>query len=151
MRGCWSRWRRGNNGVLASPLFLFNLWLDGFDEVFRGSVFGIDEGDVGRGAGRRVDGEDDQRAFDNFWNCVDGIAAEKQELAGAKFHGIAAVDHEFAAALDHLEIFASGFMEGRRGRPVDAKEARTGCWFVGEANVEQHWFGGGRKLGGKRV
>lgn len=55
---------------------------DGLDEVLRSAIRWVDEGDVRGIAARRVDREDDQRAFDDFGNGVHRVAAEKQELAG---------------------------------------------------------------------
>src|SRR5271166_2076329 len=50
------------------------------------------------------------------------------------------VHPECAFAGEYVEVFVAGRMVVRRGSPVDAKNACTGCLLVGQVGVHQQRF-----------
>ena len=108
------------------------------DEGVGGSVFGIDEDDVFGIASWGVDGEEDDRAFEEVRHCVNRVALEEEKVAGREFFAVGGALHpEGASAGEHVEMFVAVGVVVRRRWAVDTKDTGAGCCFVGQVGVQQ--------------
>src|SRR6185437_15725661 len=122
------------------------------NEALRRAILRVHEDDVFGIAARGVDGEKNNRRFEDFRQRVYSATLEGEKVAGSKFAGVRGIAHpERAFAGEHVQVLVGVAMEMWRNFAIDAKDPAARRGLVGEVGVKEHRFGGVREGGSDLV
>ena len=111
---------------------------NGFNETLRCPVLRINEHDVLWVAARRIDGEENNRPFQDLGLRVYRSAFEKEQFAGAELDSGTFIFHpECASARGHIEVFVTSRMVVRRGWLINPKDACAGRFAIGKVMIHE--------------